>query len=116
MNAKLAINLLKPEPVTLFRFLQNDVLWQKTVKAIPHKNWTVTKNHGVCALHFTEDNFITKSNDHEELQKLSRTSQTVKWIRLKITAVSDVFPLLPQYLSSNAPAAIQQHQPHLLLE
>ena len=48
--------------------------------------------------------FVTKSNHHRELRKQNCTSQTLKRIHLIITAVPDVFPLLPQYLSSNASA------------
>ena len=94
----------KSEPIALLRFLQNDMLQQMWVKAIPRKNWIVTKNHKVCALHFTEDDFITKSNDHRESRKLSCTSHTLKRICLKVIAVPHVFSLLPQYLSFNATA------------
>ena len=94
----------KSQPVALFKFPQNDIMQQKWIKAIPRKNWTVTQYHRVCAHHFTEDDFITKSNDLKKTRKLARTHQHMERIRSKPTAVPHIFLSLPQYLSSIAPA------------
>ena len=46
----------------------------------------------------------TRSSDHRESHKQACLSQSLERICLKPTAVPHIFPLLPQYLSSNSSA------------
>ena len=49
--------------VALFQFPVNCELCDKWYRAIPRKNWKVSKPHKVCAKHFHEGDFKTASND-----------------------------------------------------
>ena len=89
------------KPVALFKFPKDDVIRQKWIKAIPRKNWSITSNHRVCALHFSEVDFIFNSTDHRSGRKQARNSAKLKRLRIKSTAIPHIFPSLPHYLSSN---------------
>ena len=94
----------KSDMVALFRFPKNKIIRQKWIKVIPHRNWSVTQNHRVCAHHFDESDFITESTDKKEACKQACTNSGLQRCGLKSTAVSHIFPSLPHYLSSNPSA------------
>ena len=97
LNVNLVINLARNQysctiQISTKRYAV-PVLRQKSIEAIPR-----------CAHHFTEDNLETRSSDHTESHKQACLSQSLERICLKPTAVPHIFPLLPQYLSSNSSA------------
>ena len=94
----------KSDTVTLFRFPKNEAIQQKWIKAIPHKNWSVTQNHTGCAHHFGESDFIAESTDKREARKEACPNSHVQRCRLKSTAVPYIFPSLPHYLFCNPSA------------
>ena len=98
LNVNLVINLARNQNQLHYSDFHKKIcstsIEAKMIKAIPR-----------CAHHFTEDNFKTRSSDHREPHKQACLSQSLERICLKPTAVPHIFPLLPQYLSSNSSAS-----------
>ena len=59
----------------------------------------MTKTTKVCAKHFTSEDIENQSTDLHDKRRTDRTSQTLKRLRLKSTAILRIFPNLPKYLS-----------------
>lgn len=82
--------------VSVFGFPSDNTLKKKWEHAIPRKNLKITKNSGVCELHFHDDmvvkQFSTIINGKTELLARERP-------KLNNSAVPCVFPNLPSYLS-----------------
>ena len=49
--------------VALFQLPVHSELCDKWYRAIPRKNWKVSKSHKICAKHFHESDFKTTSTD-----------------------------------------------------
>ena len=86
--------------IPVFGFPKQEHSHNAWLKAIPRKNWTLSKWHKVCAKHFSEDDFVTSSTDRRKKRRESRKFAELQMVRLKSTAVPSIFPNLSQYLSS----------------
>lgn len=86
----------KDEKIPLFQFPTDKVMREKWIRAVPRKNFKITCNSKVCALHFDTSDFVTISTDKRNSR---RDSDALIRTRLKPTAIPHIFPNLPQYLS-----------------
>ncbi|KAL4107529.1 hypothetical protein QTP88_017865 [Uroleucon formosanum] len=84
------------EKVSTFSFPKNEEMQNKWIKAIPRKDFIVSKNAAICAKHFTPDQIITKWTSGVGEQKVV--------INLKIPKLQkNAIPCLfagPKYLSN----------------
>ena len=69
---------------------------EKWIRAVSQKNFKITCNSKVCALHFDTSDFVTISTDKRNSH---RDSDALICTQLKPTAIPHIFPNLPQYLS-----------------
>ena len=53
------------EKVALFKFLGDSNLKLQWFKAIDRQDWYLMDSHRVCAKHFSAEDFITASHDHQ---------------------------------------------------
>ena len=87
----------------MFRFPTDQDLLQKWIRAIPRENLNITKSTRICAKHFSEEDFETLSSDQCESRQKKRDTRLLKRIRLKSTAIPNIFHGLPKYLSKSVP-------------
>ena len=103
-NATLATvrqKMLKKLLCFVFQVMKNSVA--SGLKLFPEKILMLQIQLGICAKHFTEDDFETTSTDQCKSRQQKRDQALLKRLRLKSTALPHVFPGLPKYLSK-APA------------
>ena len=62
-NSGYRSNKNRKKVAALFQFPINSELCDIWYRAIPRKNWKVSKPHNVCAKHFHESDFKTTSTD-----------------------------------------------------
>ena len=86
--------------VALFKFLTCIEFFNKWVKAIPRKNWTLCNFHIVCAKHFCKEDLKVNSTDICVNTRNSRPFSTLQRFRLLPNSVPKIFHSLPQYLST----------------
>ena len=91
----------KDEKKSLFLFSEQRCKEKKWMKAIPCKNWTLIKNHKLCAKHFVKTGTMSVSQNIREDHQAVRKANQLKRLRLKPIAVPYIFPTLPSYLSAH---------------
>ncbi|XP_022171020.1 uncharacterized protein LOC111034219, partial [Myzus persicae] len=84
------------EKVSTFSFPKNEEMQNKWIKAIPRKDFIVSKNAAICAKHFTADQIITKWTSGVGEQKVV---VNLKIPKLQKNAIPCLFPG-PKYLSN----------------
>ena len=88
--------------IAVFQFPKDESLRKQWIKAIPRKNWKLSDSHRVCEKHFHDHHFQRVSTEQLLKRRNKRDSQQLRYIRLKPTAVPQVFPELPKHLSTAA--------------
>ena len=68
-----------PENVSMHQFpLQDRPLLQKWLRKISRQDFVPSKNSKLCSLHFTDDCFITTSEDSNSRQKKKKDTSELK--------------------------------------
>ena len=92
--------------VTFHAFPVHDKeLLQTWLKRLARKDFTPSKCTKFCSLHFTTEDFMDESIDHNSTRKRKRNSKKLLRRRLKTGAVPSVFNNLPLYYT-------YQSEPH----
>ncbi|CAL1299448.1 unnamed protein product [Larinioides sclopetarius] len=87
--------------VAVFSFPNDENLRAQWLRAIPRKDFKVTKNSKVCEKHFKDGEVLRLSTFY--IEKTGETiSAPMKRPKLKQNAVPSIFPGCPLYMSSSS--------------
>ena len=80
-----------PERISRHRFLMNDIMKSRLLRAISHKNnWVPNKNSEVCSLHCHDSYFVTDRADSSSIRGINKEKLTKRSLMITLCPQSSL--------------------------